>query len=458
MTFGFNLLAAALASLFLGATQLSAAEVAVPPFYASVMAMKPDGKLGQVIASEPVATKLAGARAWRIAYVSSDVLERPTISTGLVIAPVGDPPKEGRPILAWAHGTTGTAQNCGPSQVLDPAQGLNEYFLVGGTSYTDFGMPAAEAFLKLGYVLVATDYQGLGGGGTHHYAIAATQARDTINSIRAAGAMGLSGVNRKAAIYGWSQGGGATLASASLPDYIAKTGTAFDGVELVGFAALAPYEFAAMVPQGPIDDAAATKMLGGLVKPFSNSVFNFSHLIMTFWATPAAFPDVKLTDLLTEDGARVIDEVYSKKCMHPGADTISHNFGATYKSLLKPAPANAGAWIKRLIEGSVAPVKPVAPVIIFYGTKDVVVPPAMGAAYRAQMCKLGGDVTRVQLPGEQDHFSTPVSAQPLFVAWLKDRFDGVSAVNGCHATESGKSASAGSAGTPGTRTRVAPMR
>ena len=33
----------------------------------------------------------------------------------------------GRPVLAWSHGATGTAENCGPSQVVDPAQDLNEY-------------------------------------------------------------------------------------------------------------------------------------------------------------------------------------------------------------------------------------------------------------------------------------------------------------------------------------------
>jgi hypothetical protein len=108
------------------------AEPAVPPFYATVMQMTPDGKLGQVIKKEQIETSLKGAQAWRIAYISSDVGGRKTISTGLVIAPVGPAPKEGRPILAWAHGTTGSAQNCGPSQIINPTAALNEYFLMDG--------------------------------------------------------------------------------------------------------------------------------------------------------------------------------------------------------------------------------------------------------------------------------------------------------------------------------------
>ncbi len=32
----------------------------------------------------------------------------------------------------------------GPSQVLNPAQGLNEYFLVNGDSWTDNGLPSVD--------------------------------------------------------------------------------------------------------------------------------------------------------------------------------------------------------------------------------------------------------------------------------------------------------------------------
>lgn len=113
---------------------MALAEVDVPPFYQAVGQMQPTGKLGEVLAKEAVATEVVGAEAWRIAFISSDLNGKPTISTALVVAPTGDAPAEGRPILVWAHGTTGTAQSCGPSQVLNPAQDLNEYNLIGGTS------------------------------------------------------------------------------------------------------------------------------------------------------------------------------------------------------------------------------------------------------------------------------------------------------------------------------------
>jgi hypothetical protein len=150
---------------------LAEAQPQTPVFYEAASKIRPEGALGQIVGQESISTPVAGAQAWRIAYISSDATGRKTIVTGLIVAPVGPAPAGGRPIMAWAHGTTGTAENCGPSQVLSPAQELNEYFLMNGDSWTDYGLPSVEAFIKEGYVVVGADYQGLGGGGRHQYAV-----------------------------------------------------------------------------------------------------------------------------------------------------------------------------------------------------------------------------------------------------------------------------------------------
>lgn len=43
------------------------ADPPVQPFYASVMKMAPEGKLGQVIKQEKIETSVKGAQAWKIA-------------------------------------------------------------------------------------------------------------------------------------------------------------------------------------------------------------------------------------------------------------------------------------------------------------------------------------------------------------------------------------------------------
>jgi pimeloyl-ACP methyl ester carboxylesterase len=409
----------------------SQAEPPLPPFYEAVMKMTPEGKLGQIIKQEQITTSLKGAQAWKIAYISSDVAGRKTIATGLIIAPAGPAPAEGRPILAWAHGTTGSAQNCGPSQIIDPTRDLNEYFLMDGNSWTDFGIPNGQAFIDEGYVVVATDYQGLGGGGKHQYAVAGTNGRDVINSARAASAMKEVGAGKKTVVYGWSQGGGATIAAASLPDYQAQQGTVADNLQYLGFVALAPEDVAAMLPNPPTDEAGANKLMNEFTQLNVPNVFLFAHYVMGLWGTQAAYPDLKLSDVLTDEGVKVVDKLASNKCVHVMADSFNYAYGDQYKSLLKPQASNSLAWIKAFVDGSVKPVKPVAPVVIYWGTKDTAVPPVMHQLYQKQMCAMGASVERIQLPGEQTHFTTPGVSAPMYLSWVKDRIAGKPVDNAC---------------------------
>ena len=407
------------------------ADPPMQPFYAAVMKMAPEGKLGQVIKQEKITTSLKGAQAWRIAYISSDISGRKTISTGLVVVPTGVAPAGGRPVMTWAHGTTGSAQNCGPSQVIDPAVPLNEYFLVGGNSWTDYGIPAAEEFIKEGYVLVATDYQGLGGGGRHQYSVAATNGMDALNAARAAVSMKETSANKKTLVYGWSQGGGATIALAGMSDYIKQTGTVADNLDIVGFVALAPQDISILAPAGKLDQDTADKYIQDSQKMFFDNVFNFTHATMYYWGTQAAFPNLKLTDLFTDEGVKVVNEIYNNKCMHTASDTFNFNYGTNYSSLVKQKATNTLAWSEALLKGGVPVIKPVAPVQIYFGSKDTAVPPMMHKLYQEQACKLGGNVGRMQLPGEQSHFTTPGSSKPFYLAWVKDRIVGKPLANAC---------------------------
>ena len=407
------------------------ADPPLPPFYEAVAKMAPHGKLGQIIKKEPIKTSVKGAQAWRIAYISSDVAERKTIATGTIISPIGAAPKEGRPIMAWAHGTTGSAQNCGPSQITDPTAPLNEYFLPDGNSWTDYGIANVEQFIKEGYVIVATDYQGLGGGGKHQYAVAATNGRDVINSARAASSMKEVGAGKKTIVYGWSQGGGATIAAASLLDYQALQGTAADNLQYLGFVGLAPDDQAAMLKNPPTDEAGATKLMNEFTQANIPNVFLFAHYVMGLWGTQAAYPSLQLTDILTNEGAAFVDKLSRNKCVHVMADSFNYAYGDQYKTLIKPSATNSLAWVKALIDGSVKPVKPVAPVVIYWGTKDTAVPPIEHELYQKQMCAMGANVGRVQLPGEQTHFGTPGVAAPMYLQWVKDRVAAKPLANAC---------------------------
>lgn len=92
---------------------------------------------------------LIPTKSWLIAYRSTDALDKPNTVSGTVIVPT-DPWSGGgpRPIIAYAHGTVGVADDCAPSKTM-PA-GL----------FTEQGYVAVA--LSKGWAVALTDYEGLG--------------------------------------------------------------------------------------------------------------------------------------------------------------------------------------------------------------------------------------------------------------------------------------------------------
>lgn len=408
--------------------------VSLDDFYLTLPEPDQNAAPGTLIKSQAITSSVPGVKAWKIAYITTDVRERRFVATGVAVVPNTPPPAQGRPMISWAHGTTGTAQSCGPSQVLDPAQPLNQYFLPSGNSWTDLGFPAMKPLLDQGYALVAPDYQGLGGGGRHQYTVSATQGRDTINSLRALYQLKEAHANHRAAVYGWSQGGGSAIGAASIPDYLNADNAAVKGIEIVGFVAMAPADVNALLPAPGFDNDQAITALQGITELMSNNVFNFTHLVMNLWGTQAAFDDrLALSDVLTPEGAKFIDQIMLRKCVHVAGDTLNYVYGDNFKTLISPTFTNAQTWVASMATGGVQPIKPLAPVVIYWGTGDVVIPPMMHLKYMESACKLGGEITRIQLPGKVTHFGTPAASQSQYVQWLSDRFAGkpLPTANGC---------------------------
>lgn len=124
-----------------------------------------------------------------------------TQATALVFTPKGTPPAKGWPIVAWAHGTTGVADQCAPSRnELNP----------------DIKDMIAR-FLQAGYMVVAPDYEGLGepsGTELHPFLNLKSEAYSITDAVVAAKKyLGLEASNQWMAV-GHSQGGQAALGAA----------------------------------------------------------------------------------------------------------------------------------------------------------------------------------------------------------------------------------------------------
>src|SRR5262245_10446782 len=74
----------------------------------------PAGPPGTLIRAEPLALAPANARGWRVLYRSTRPDGAPIAVSGVVFTPAGPAPAGGRPVVAWAHPTTGIDRRCAP--------------------------------------------------------------------------------------------------------------------------------------------------------------------------------------------------------------------------------------------------------------------------------------------------------------------------------------------------------
>lgn len=142
------------------------------------------GKPGDLLSHKEIGTDIKGARAWKVRYVSKDVNDVVTEATGLIIAP--EEKGKDRKVMTWCHGTTGLGDAACPSEEPNPARNLITYFDADSTQQHDYGVPGLQGWIDDGYVVCATDYQGLGTAGQHQYMVNRTQARDAVYLIHAA--------------------------------------------------------------------------------------------------------------------------------------------------------------------------------------------------------------------------------------------------------------------------------
>ncbi|MGH3942669.1 MAG: lipase family protein [Pseudonocardiaceae bacterium] len=114
--------------------------------------------------------------------------------SGSVFLPAGAAPAGGWPVVSYAHGTTGLSDLCAPSQV-----GL-----------TRLEREHVSRWLAAGYVVAATDYEGLATPGPHPYFNGEAVADDVVDIVRAARRLDRR-IGRSWLVAGFSQGGHAAL-------------------------------------------------------------------------------------------------------------------------------------------------------------------------------------------------------------------------------------------------------
>jgi alpha-beta hydrolase superfamily lysophospholipase len=370
----------------------------------------PAGRPGTPIWARPTQAP-KGANAWKVLYKSTLHDGRAVAVSGLVIAPKGKA-KKGRPVVAWAHGTLGGARGCAPSIPANPARDLEDYYTYQSSYTIDVGVPALSELLKAGYVVTATDYQGLGTPGVHQYTVVGTEANNVLDSVKAAQRLPGAGTGSDVVVLGWSQGGGAAI-------YAGQTGKASyaKGLRVRGIAALAP-----AANTGPD--------ILGLVAPGPTSSLSPSvtavQQLNAFRGFAAAYANLKLADVVAEPGMAPLKALDNQCTIHLG-DVVQELEVDPATFFKRPLPT---AWRARFEQNTDGNQATVAPVLVMQGTADTVVNPNGSTQYAQRACRFGQPVQYSVYPGE-NHQTIPFAAQSQYVRWIADRFAGRKAPTNC---------------------------
>lgn len=358
------------------ATTSGAAESAVAP---------------SLVAAVPLAGAPEGAQAYRVVYRSTDSGGAAVDVTGVVIIPAAASPAAGRDIVAWAHGTSGIADDCAPS-----------------TNSWLFGSIAGLAsLLRHGYVVAATDYQGLGGPGPHPYLVGPSAARSVLDIVRAAREVPQAYASNRFVVWGESQGGHATLWTSQLAASYAPE------LQLMGAAAAAP----------PVDLAAnLTGNANATVRALLTAYAGAS------WSEVYNVPLSTITGSTGQDLIRRI----AKNCVTLDGFKMRTKIGLVRLTRkLRGVDLNASPrWAELMKANSVVPGNFGVATLIAQGSADLIVSPAVTRSFVTALCRAGQPLRFLEVTGG-DHITIAKRTAETTIDWFGDRFAGRPAPDDC---------------------------
>lgn len=347
---------------------------------------------GVLLRSERLAgvTLPPGTQAWRILYTTTIDDHTPATAVATVFAP-DDVPAGPRPVIAWAHGTTGLLQRCMPSLLSSPSEGI----------------PARDRIVAQGWVVVATDYSFAEKDGPHPYIIGEGEARAVLDAVRAARRTPGLTLDDRTVVWGHSQGGHAALWTGIVGPRYAPD------VPIAGVAAIAP---AADMKRILAANVAVDERLG----PYLAAAY------------ARFYPDVGFAQAVRPEALAAAREIARLCAFLPPADP--QRIGALLATFDGPALATAtNAKLAARLEQNAAEGAIAAPEVIAQGLADAVVPPAVTDAYVDERCAAGQRLAYWSFAGS-DHGAIVRPGSPLeepLVAWTAARFANEPQASGC---------------------------
>jgi pimeloyl-ACP methyl ester carboxylesterase len=384
------LLAAAVLSPTLVKSQTPPAPIRISPERLSLPATDfyntpdplPAGKPGDLIRSETSYDYRLSFEisARRILYHSRSYKGKDVAASGVVLIPRGVPPKDGWPVVAWAHQFTGSARQCAPSL----RKNLNEG-------------PLLSMYVGRGYAVVASDYAGLGTNFSNAAFDFRSNAADVIYSVAAARAA-VPQLGSKWVVAGYSEG---SLVAAAVAEFETEQPDPhfLGAIAISGVAE--PQEYFERVAEGP------------------------SRRLLIFLAqgTKTVFPSFRVEDMLTEKALPLYGYV-NESC----EASLVQDLAA--KEMLRTGWEN-NSFIQGFFARNTTGQKPIrAPLLVISGDADPTVPSFVTARVVARLCKARDKILFIKYAGLN---ASGVISESLGEqnSWITSRFLGRPAPNNC---------------------------
>jgi hypothetical protein len=352
---------------------------------------RPGALLRWEVESE-LAPTLAGRTAFRILYRSTGALGDATAETGMVFLPAGSPPAGGWPVVAWGHGTSGVGDACAPSKYPAMWPGIWD-------RYADL----IDKLLGEGYVVFASDYEGLGTRGPHTYLRLGPQGTAMIDGVAATRAL-VPETSAKWAAVGHSQGGQAALGAGEI-----ATAARRGGQQFVGAVAFAPAHH-----------------LGDLVEPSATDKFWFPYIAYMAVGVRSTHPDFAY-ERFVGPLLQPLMPLAEEHCFDEWFYLDTRSLNPTPETALNPSWSE-DPDIQEWLESTEPGLRPGGAAIVLQGTFDLL--HLKHSELIAQMCASGTAVVDSIYP-QVSHDHVIETGWEAARDWLRDRFAGRPAPSVC---------------------------
>lgn len=341
----------------------------------------------------------SAARNLLVLYRSLTLDGSPVAVSGTLSIPQGTPPPGGWPLITWTHGTTGLSPACAPS--LDTPDSTEHYYLGPSRSRLD-------QFVKQGYAVVFSDFQGLGvqGGSIHPFLQGEAEARGALDIMRAARQIDPA-IGARYVVMGHSEGGQADLFTARFgPSYVPE-------LTLLGNVAFAPASDMSDRIQGLTTASEPSGALVYAIYFLQSAVSNHPGIDLGRILTPQALAHLALT---------------RQECVSPA---LTQGYWATAipKDQFLPG-ADLSAILELAAVNDPGTLRIEAPTMIMQGGADVTVPPRTTDAVVRKLCAKGNDVVYRIFP-RAEHESVVEVGNDEAASWVRARFTGAPATSNC---------------------------